>query len=215
MVHYKLIGTGVTDANGVAHMTKNASGSTVSGYVGTGAGLMDFVCSVEDPDNVSSTNVSNTYEVEDCIQYDSCTTGTINANWLYASTFSSATSDSTGMLLTNNTGSQKQLVWNKAGTTSDQKDWENPLRIEFEVVEQTGTNYIMIRSDGNSIAPKISNYSTGKMFRIDIQNSQARLFVDGQEVVDPYSYDGTKFAIRIHVDDSATLKIKDFRVYPI
>ena len=76
MVHYKLIGTGVTGNDGVAHMTKNASGSSVGGYVGTGAGKMDFVCSVEDPDTVTGNDVSTPYEVCDCIFYDDGTTDT-------------------------------------------------------------------------------------------------------------------------------------------
>ena len=75
----RLLGTGVTDVNGNAVMTKDAGGQTlVHSYTGTGAGLVDVVaeCTID-----SSTIVSTPYEVLDCLKYDKGTSDAHNDIW--------------------------------------------------------------------------------------------------------------------------------------
>lgn len=62
-----LIGRGVTNSNGVATMTENANGEPINGYVGTGAGKVDFSagCTID-----GSSFLSEIYETLDCITYD-------------------------------------------------------------------------------------------------------------------------------------------------
>lgn len=74
MTSYRYLGYGTTDANGVAHLKKNASGQDVNGYVGTGAGEVDVIASLDNPISQGSI-VSETYSIWDTLQYDG---GTIN-----------------------------------------------------------------------------------------------------------------------------------------
>ena len=84
-VSYRFIGKGTTDANGVAHITEDANGDTVSppGYVGVGAGEIDVVASVDKPISSGSV-VSQPYEVLDCYKYDGGTTANHNDIWTSA-----------------------------------------------------------------------------------------------------------------------------------
>ena len=65
-----LIGKGTTNAQGIATMTEDAEGNTITGYTGTGAGLIDVQAEVTID---GSTVVSTPYEVMDYIAYDNGT----------------------------------------------------------------------------------------------------------------------------------------------
>ena len=69
MTSYRYLGYGTTDANGVAHLTKNASGQDVNGYVGTGAGEVDVIASLDNPISQGSI-VSETLPVLDATFFD-------------------------------------------------------------------------------------------------------------------------------------------------
>ena len=68
MVSYRLVGTGVTDSNGVA----------TCNYTGSGKGEVDFVASLDNATDISESSLqSKTYEVYDCLlkELDSATYG--------------------------------------------------------------------------------------------------------------------------------------------
>ena len=77
MVNYRYIGKGTTDNNGIAHLTEDAEGQSVDGYVGVGAGELGFVCF-----NKERTLSSEIYVVLDAIFVDSanCTNHPYNSN---------------------------------------------------------------------------------------------------------------------------------------
>ena len=96
----KLIGYGYTNSSGVATMSKNASGGNVSGYTGTGAGLMNFRAEMHD----DSTVVSNTYPVWDTLFYDDARDGHQNSNWT-SSGSPTVTANENGTLISNTASS--------------------------------------------------------------------------------------------------------------
>lgn len=212
---YIYLGYGKTNEQGIATLDHDAQGNPIThSYTGTGAGELDIIASLDDNTHISDRSIqSGTYRTLDCIQYDSCTTGTVNSNWLNSSAFTSVSSDPTGMSVINNTSAQQQLIWNKQGTSSDQRDWDYPSCIEFEILEMTGSVYLMCRSESNQNAPRISNYGVGK-HRIEVTDSSMKYFFE-DELKLSYDYDNTLFAIRFHADASSNFKLKDFKVYPI
>lgn len=72
MVTYRLIGTGTTDAQGIARCNNN--------YVGTGKGEVDLIASTDNP-IVEGSIQSGTYNVWDYLFYDKATDGEKNTNW--------------------------------------------------------------------------------------------------------------------------------------
>ena len=72
-----LIGKGTTNAQGIATMTEDAEGNTITGYTGTGAGLIDVQAEVTID---GSTVVSTPYEVIDATIIDKGLDGEGNHN---------------------------------------------------------------------------------------------------------------------------------------
>lgn len=70
---YRCIGKGVTDSQGIAHITHDCEGNPLSttGYKGVGAGMVDFVASTVPPSEIVDNSFqSDGFEVLDCIRYD-------------------------------------------------------------------------------------------------------------------------------------------------
>lgn len=70
----RLIGTGVTNSQGIAIMNKDAQGNPITGYTGTGAGRLQIIAESGDLQ-------SETYDLYDCIKYDLATTANHNDIW--------------------------------------------------------------------------------------------------------------------------------------
>jgi len=97
----RLIGTGVTNENGIAVLNKDPNNQTISGYTGTGSGLIDIVAEVVVDGSIFQ---SNTYEVMDYINFDNGLDGDSSDIWTGATT--SLTRTSTGSVFSS-TSAQK------------------------------------------------------------------------------------------------------------
>ena len=106
MATYRCVGRGVTDSNGVAHLTHDCSGNPLqsSGYVGSGKGQTQIIASLDTPSQINDGSLqSETYEVLDCYRYDSGTDpnnniwsigyGTLTRGTEYSTLKESATND--------------------------------------------------------------------------------------------------------------------------
>lgn len=83
MVNYRYLGYGVTNDNGVAQLTHDANGDLISnggGYVGTGAGELDVIASLDNPIGSGSV-VSQPSTVLDCIFEDVATSNAKSSNY--------------------------------------------------------------------------------------------------------------------------------------
>ena len=78
MVSYRLIGTGTTNAQGIARCSNN--------YVGTGKGEVDLVASTDNP-IVEGSLQSKTYEVDDTYNYDDATLSNAHNIWTDSGNF--------------------------------------------------------------------------------------------------------------------------------
>lgn len=68
MVNYRYVGRGVTNEYGVATLQYDANNQPVNGYVGVGAGELDFIASLDNPIQ-SGSFVSKTFVVYDTLQH--------------------------------------------------------------------------------------------------------------------------------------------------
>ena len=84
MATYRCVGRGVTDSNGVAHLTHDCSGNPLqsSGYVGSGKGQTQFITSLDNPSQINDGSLqSETYSVLDTIAFDNATLSDHNDIW--------------------------------------------------------------------------------------------------------------------------------------
>ena len=140
-VGYRFLGTGTTDANGVAYLTHGADGQQLSnrGYKGSGKGLTQIVSSTDDPSDISSSSFqSDTLPVIDAWMRDGGVTADYNTDDWFVQSEGSKTVQSDGTVFSADTGSL--FAWiNKHGTThsslSDIAEYSGDYCIEFTVVD--------------------------------------------------------------------------------
>ena len=205
----RLIGTGTTNAQGIA--TCNTT------YTGVGAGKLQIIA-------VSGNLESDTYELLDAQFYDDGVT-TDGGKLYYTNTTSevSRTTDSTGTLVTNLTDSLKTIRANKPSTTADEKDWDDPLRIEFDIMSISGELSCQLwksNDTGDYVGLNIASNmgtATSAHIRIEYDGSRIKLYVDNTEKINSsFTFVSSDlFGIRLLLGAGASFKYKNFLVYPI
>ena len=205
-VSYRFIGKGTTDANGVAHITEDANGDTVSppGYVGVGAGEIDVVASVDKPISSGSV-VSQPSTVWDTLFYDSGIDGTHNNKWLEHSCTVTPSSDGTTVV-----GSNYYVA--SEHTTSDwtkRVAFPSSFNVEFDVVSYTGTQYLRILDTSDTTCGQVTIDATGH-YKVCVTSTGITCTVDGET---HYIYNSSNTASGRVGFSGANLKYKDFKVY--
>ena len=208
---YRYIGKGITDSNGIAHMTEDADGQTVTGYIGTGRGLTDIIASLDDSSKISEGSLqSEIYEVMDYIKYDGATSSDYQDIWSLANTSLDRQSDGTVVTVNN--------AWGFAtlGSTS----YFVPINtvIEFDLLRFDTEMLIELRSSvqqsGNWQYCTFLN-SIGHI-RWEITLNSQKQYVDGvlkRNMAQPL---GEAFLFHIGSGTATkTCKIANFKVYPI
>lgn len=213
MVVYRLLGSGVTDANGVASVN----------YTGAGAGEMDLVASTSNPITQSSL-VSETFALYDCAFYDDgISTSGGKLYYVNPTTEVSRETDSTGTLVTNLTDSLKTIRANKPDTTADEKDWSEPLHIEFDIVSWSGILHIQLwksNTSGDYTGINLTNYLTNLSsanIKVEYNGTNVILKVNDNTVFNSsFSFVSSGlFGIRLLLGASSNFKYKNFMIYPI
>ena len=215
MVFYKYLGYGVTNSDGVAHLDHDADGEPIDhSYTGVGAGEIDVLASLDNP-IVDGSIVSETYEVLDCIWDDPLTETPLKNNW-YSSNLNLNT-DSDGTLLTNN--SSNNLYFKPYPSNADLM-LDTPFIVEFTVKSISGSVQPQIVGSGVS-AGWIQDEGNGT-HRLEIQaDSQVHKFKS--ENSDTYvtksdfnqvTFTGQSF-VRLLIASNSSVKLKDFKIYPI
>ena len=216
VLKYRFLGKGYTDENGVAHMTEDADGQSVSGYTGTGRGLTDVVASTDDKDNIKESSLQSIpYSITDCKFYDIGTTGTLRADWYYSGgTF---VSSSTGLKITNNTSISYVVAPNISGNTTNPTITEMCLFTdgtccEFNIVGKTATIDLQTRNTNGNLSHHYLTSVTGTHVVLTYQDGAVVVKVDGTSI-GTYEQTGDVM-IRISVINGY-LEFKDFEVYSI
>lgn len=202
----RLIGTGVTNSNGVATLNKDPNNQTISGYTGTGAGLVDIVaeCTVD-----GSTVVSNSYEVLDAIFYDAGD----NTNWYNNGDRFEVTAVTDGKKLKQNSSSNYgNYIANQQDTTST--PFATDTCFEFET-STTGAFRLYIR---NGTSKYISIPTGDKAIKVLVSDSKIRWWVDGveQNPNTPMDFNTDNFRVYFFCSTyEDELTFTNFRAYPI
>lgn len=200
MVVYRLLGSGVTDANGVASVN----------YTGAGAGEMDLVASTSNPITQSSL-VSETFELLDTLFYDSgiLNDPLVNNNWSSTTDF---TRESDGTTYTATTWATRTIQVN-----SDENITLNSgLTIELDVTRITsggGTLYVTVRDSTGFRNMSITGTGHWKIVCTD----KVRKYKDnGTTALQEESYNSSDATVKIGLvgtSGSPSMKFKDFKVY--
>ena len=198
----RLIGTGITNSQGVAIMNKDAQGNTITGYTGVGAGRLQIIAE-------SGTLQSETYELIDCTKYDTGVTGTAT-NIYYGTNVNLLTRGSEYSEITQTSDTQFIYV-----LISDN------CCIEFDAnvnVDNT-VPFISLTNDGTVVAQKTQNNlgtvdDTWIHYKIEITDGTAVFSTDYSQTTSSSTV--TNFnRIRLRKGSGETFKFKDFKVYPI
>ena len=155
-------------------------------FVGEGAGVLNIQAELDD-----GSLQSEIYSILDCSFYDDGVSGT-QTNWYGRSGFQ-VSIDDTGTLLTNNQSGNANHLANDPNTSgsswADTEDWNN-CECKFEIVSYTGT-VKYFNQNGNVV--EIT--STGE---ITVTNNTS-----------------TKRRLGFQLSGGATLRYKNFKIYPI
>ena len=223
-----LIGKGTTNAQGIATMTEDATGEPITGYTGTGAGLINVEAEVTID---GSSFVSETYPVIDAISYDTGIYGSaVNQYYLNNTTYLSRTveTDGTGTTFDNSSTSSAYYAFLlKSDTTSPTSLNEACIYsngdyvIECDIVSFTGNCEIGVRGvNGNVISRRFNQLSNNTSFhlKIVIQDGVGKYYIDGSDTATYTSNAtdlGASLGVRLAIPNSQNVKIKNFKIYPI
>ena len=167
---------------------------------------------------------SETYELIDAMFYDDgVSTSGGKLYYTQDTTVVSRTTDNTGTLVSNLSSSLQTIRANKPGTSADEKDWSEPIHIEFDIVSITGELSMQLwksNSSGDYVGINISNYLsdlTSANIIVEYDGNKVALKVNGNTVFNPsFSFASSGlFGIRLLLAAGGSFKYKNFKVYPI
>ena len=218
---YRYIGKGTTDSNGIAHMTEDADGQTVTGYTGTGRGLTGIIASTDDSTKISDSSIqSETYSLLDTIWNWEGTNGTVPS--ILKSSNNTAIpliSDSNGLSMTNSHSSNTYYCGlDKEQSSSSIGDWIDwcDVAFEFEYVSHTGNVVFQLRPQSSSVIQySLNNCSNGDIIRVEYSNGVINVFKNNTKVLTGNMNVGELTAIRFSLLPSNTLTIKNMKLWSI
>lgn len=222
VLKYRYLGKGITDSNGIAHMTEDAEGQTVTGYTGTGRGLTDIIASTDDSTAISDSSIqSETYEVMDCIFYDDGTIANHNDVW---------TKDSLVILTRYDEYTQFKVETGNNGNFYLRNLSPNTvIDFDFKQVEgNVGNGFFNIFADGNisiqwfSLSHILGNDSsylnTWVKLRVELGETSATLSLrddPSKTITRNYSQEELPSFLRFALNQTREEHIKNLRYYPI
>ena len=210
---YRFLGTGITNSQGIANLSKDPNNQTINGYTGVGAGKIDIVaCDMSDP-TTSGAMISEAKEIIDCINYDQGTTNTHNdAMW-------SSTSNMTRGTSTTGTQIAKQGTSYSVSTPISNN---NCIDIEIKMNPSSTTSHIMnIRDSDNNNLYSITKGNSGltnnewNHYIITIIDGTVTVYNETTETTLTGTITGTPglFALRILTEDDTYFR--QCKIYPI
>ena len=208
MATYRFCGHGITNNNGIATLDYDANGNPLqnSGLVGTGAGELDIVASLDDPNTITDSSLqSETYELLDCIYYDDSTN---NTGLLVRMT--KTASDGKSVLTA--TGDNAHWIFKQNTTIFDL-----PFIVEFDIADITTTNSPCLNiHDGNNNDYYVWFDNTGHYKFSVSQDGVTKL--EGSANIDKSGSLPTDNAVRLSFllrTNGDTITYDNLEIYPI
>lgn len=209
MVLERVIGSGTTNSNG----------QIVIPYTGVGAGKLQLKAKATVNGSIIQ---SETYSILDAMFYDTCTTGTQTV-WYNESNVGTSVTD-TGMVISLTTSGNKYIWAKKQDTTPSQRSDANQFapsfNVEFDVAEYTGTVYLQISDGTNGDRNRTISQmgvTTSNHILIEVRSDSIKYYKDGTEITGIRYSNITQGTSRVGIflQNTASVKIKDFKIYPI
>ena len=211
---YRYIGKGITDSNGVAHLTEDAEGNTVTGYTGVGAGEVDIVASCDDSSTISSSSLqSETYSLWDIIWYDKD-----SATWNVSNGSTSYSDNARSITFNSDSGLANPLVNNNSFFIPCTDDFI----IEFDYGGGSMSLYCAVRGQISNMRVSL-NYTryNNKTIKLLVKPSEDKtdVYIDGvyfktETNTRTFSgYDYCELRIRTHDSSGATGTFGNLKIY--
>jgi len=217
MVNYRYLGYGVTNDNGVAQLTHDANGDLISnggGYVGTGAGELDVIASLDNP-ITSGSVVSDTYQVIDALLRDGGTdSDKNNSMWNNTTYFTRNTNDTTVQYTNSGSGAVEVCRFNNKE--------DIPMIVELTITENSYFQIRLATYDSNNVARlygylALENGETGRL-QIIIEPDLVTYKLNGETIgSEPTQATSVNyyFVFRCNGGKTMNFKFKDLCAYPI
>ena len=211
MTEYRLIGTGTTNGQGIATLNKNPSGTTITGYTGTGAGKLNLLASTH-PDPTDPDALTSSIILYDCLKYDSGKDpGYNNSMW------SSATNLNRGAEYTTIQPTTTVTVYTAINQLDDFR-----IEIDLNVQANNSSSLASIRSGTGGVLAQVRKDSFNTLLSnnnwyhvyFTVRNNTCTVTceeVEGSVVADVTN--AARFYIRAGADE--TVRYKDLRIYQI
>ena len=227
MTTYRFIGTGVTDSNGVARLTKDPQGQTINGYTGSGVGEVDFIASLDNP-IVDGSIVSETYQVYDYIAFDNAIySDNHQSQWQHTDNKSTTTlpTDDSGTVITATSSELYNYFIRTIGANSN-NCFTGDLAVEFDIVSVADRSNVRVQlSDGTNTS--YANLLSLRVYEnnhvlITVKNGYVRYYVNNNQYpikIDQVTFTSA-FSIGFRGQTDSVLKFKNFKVckvesYPV
>ena len=206
---YRLIGSATTDSSGVATIN----------YTGKGNGRINLIASNTNP-ITSSSLVSNSYEVLDTINYDEAITGHTKKTYWYLNrgNMTIAEGDDGTTITDSNSSGYGVAVLTLTENPSNVNDsyiYDTPVCFEFDIISFTTGGGVRIYDKTNNHAPSFPNIvSENNHVKVEVTGNKVIYYCDGQTSEANYT-PNAKVQIGFRINNSTSLKFKNFYIYPI
>lgn len=220
-VNYVYLGYGTTDENGECKLDHDANGDSIShSYTGTGAGKIDVVASLDSPSSISDSSlVSETFVVYDCIFKDIGTTSSSNNRWQNLQQTLTISVESDGTLVSNDSNAFGVRYADKDESGSSIYDFTVPFCVEFDCVSISGEGMVYIYDGTNT--KELRSWSSLQLtnnshLKVIVSNQDVRYYINNNAtpIITSSNQLGNS-SVGLRVNPNASIKYKNFMIYPI
>lgn len=215
----RLLGTGITNSNGVATLDTAPDGTTAltHSYTGVGAGKIDVVAE-------SGSLQSEPYVLTDCLIFDDCTSE-VSGRWYNYNNVLTVSYASGGVTVTkpSDDGTSARYLYYNDPTISTTKiggynTLTTPMCIEFDCSSITGSVQLVFVDNATPTANQrfIDMTATGH-YKIILDGSTVKVYLDGTEITTTslaLTGSNTQFRLGFNAPDES-ITFNNLAIYPI
>ena len=198
----------------IGEAVTGTNGKCVIPYTGVGVGRLQMRGQYEEDGRVIQ---SETFVVLDTLFYEDGTTGTPNPNWVKNGGNFDVTPSTDGITISNNF---TWAVYYRAnlGDTSTTRDYTLPVCVEFDFLESSdNSKWYLQFDDGSDMSIRGDIIQVTNDCHVTIRATSTDTFIkvdNGTERALGYAV-ASPTGVALRLQGGASLKFKDFKIYPI
>ena len=198
----------------IGECVTGTNGKCVIPYTGVGVGRLQMRGQYEEDERVI---LSETFVTLDTLFYEDGTTGTPNPNWVKNGGNFDVTPSTDGILISNNF---TWAVYYRAnlGDTSTTRDYTLPVCVEFDFLESSdNSKWYLQFDDGSDMSIRGDIIQVTNDCHVTIRATSTDTFIkvdNGTERALGYAV-ASPTGVALRLQGGASLKFKDFKIYPI